>query len=151
MSNTSVYDETHWMELECNKLVVAIAGRSSHHPLCLLHFNFLMDSKYADAMPGCLFCHSLQAKCCYIITQSPSMPKAVQSVQTGTYPRSLKIEPINHFIIFMLSTPKLLKSCYFNLWNILTVDQCNHSAGQLNHCLYKTLHKMTGRNGMRLV
>jgi hypothetical protein len=71
ISNTRVYDATPWKEIKCNKLVVAIPGSSSRHPLCLLHFfNILMNSKQADAMTGCLLCHPLQAKGCQIVAQS---------------------------------------------------------------------------------
>jgi hypothetical protein len=50
----------------------------------------------------------------------------MQSLQIGTHPRSFKVEPINNFVIFVLSAQKLVKICYFNFQNILTVDQYNH-------------------------
>ena len=46
-------------------------------------------------------------------------------VQFGAHTVSLKVEAGNLITTFMLCTPKLVKICYFNLRNVLSVDRCN--------------------------
>jgi hypothetical protein len=86
-----------------------------------------MKSKKADAIPGCLLCHPLHAKGCQIVAQSRSTPKTVQSVQTGTHPVFESRAQLILDVIFVLSATNLAKICYFNLRNILTVDQCKQA------------------------
>ena len=115
ISGTSIYNATPSKELKCNRLVVSISGSSLHHPLCPLHcFILLMNTKW---LTQCLrddgITHVILSIATTLLTGT-QYQKAVQSVQIGTHPRSLKLEAIKNVIfIFIFSNPKLVNICYF--------------------------------------
>jgi len=110
-----MYNASPSKELKCNGLVVSISRSSLHHPLCPLHcFILLMNTKW---LTQCLsddgITHVILRVAKTLLTAA-QYQKAVQSVQIGTHPRSLKLEAIKNLIfIFVFSTPKLVNICYF--------------------------------------
>ena len=116
--STSMYNATPSKELKRNRLVVSISMSSLHHPLCPLHcFIVLMNTKWLTQCLSDDGITHVTLRATTTLLTAAQCQKAVQSIQIGTHPRSLELEPTKNFNVHIRPQhPKICKHLLLSLF-----------------------------------